>query len=390
MNIGFFSDTYHPDINGVVPSIRILEKKFKEQGHNLYIITSSKHEKTEDVKDIIMLSSLPLVFQPSYRLSTFYSVKDMKRIKELDLDIIHTHSEFSLGIFGLIAARELRIPVIHTFHTKWEDYLHYVTPRFISNREYAKKVTRQALRMFFKRCDCVIAPTAAMEQYIRDKCNIRTKPISVIPSAINLQPFHRENYTAEELNELKDEFNIREKKVLLTIGRIAKEKNIDITIKYLPRIFKENPDAVMLIIGDGPELSNLKKLASDLSISDKVIFAGKKPWEMIGKYYNIGDVFINSSTSETQGLTYIEAMAAGVPIVVKKADNLTGMVTDGENGYIFNQNSEIVDKVNYVLKNEPSVKKIIINGLTTSEQYSPDVFASRILSLYNQAIDRFV
>lgn len=312
MKIGIFTDAYYPTTSGVVTSIRMVEEEMKKRGHEVYIFAPTKSEPTCD-ENLYMLRSMPLFVAKEYknRIATFYSRPISKQIKEIGLDIIHTQDEFSLGLFGKIISRKYDIPFIHTYHTMWEDYLHYIVPIKGGRHIYTKRFARVLSKNFARKAECIIAPSKKTEKYLRYRCKIKNKPIYVIPTGINIEPFNRSNFTDEQRNELKKSLGIdKDDKIVLFIGRVAEEKSINIILDSLPEVFNKLPKTKFLIVGDGPSVSDLKEQAIKLNIQDKVIFAGKQPWEKVPLYYNIGDVFVNASITETQGLTFIEAMAS--------------------------------------------------------------------------------
>lgn len=312
MKIGIFTDAYYPTTSGVVTSVRMVEKEMKKRGHEVYIFAPTKSEPTDN-QNLYMLKSMPLLVAKEYknRIATFYSRTISNQIKDLGLDIVHTQDEFSLGLFGKIISWKYNIPFIHTYHTMWEDYLHYIVPVKGGRHIYTKRFARSFSKSFASKAECIIAPSKKTEKYLRYRCKIKNKPIYVIPTGIDIEPFQRSNYADEQKNKLRESLGIKkDDKVILFIGRVAEEKSIDVILNCLPEVFKTIKNSKFLIVGDGPSKGDLESLANKLNIQDKVIFAGKQPWENIGLYYNIGDVFVNASMTETQGLTFIEAMAS--------------------------------------------------------------------------------
>ena len=388
MKIGIFTDTYNPVTSGVVTSINMIEQEMKKRGHQVYVFTTSKSIQPNENQTLYMLNSIPLLIAKQYknRVATFYSREIAKQIKELNLDIVHTQSEFSLGAFGKIISRKYDIPFIHTYHTMWEDYVHYITP--IKGRNiYLKRLVRKFSRRFLRKAECVITPSNKTAKYLKYKCNVKNKPIYVIPTGIDIKPFSKSNFTLEEKNKLKESLGIKPKeKVILFLGRVATEKSIDVIMNVMPSIFNEYPNCKFLIVGDGPSKKDLQEQAKELNIQDKVIFTGKIPYNDVPKYYNLGDVFVNASLTETQGLTFIEAMAAGIPVVAKYAPNLSEYIKNGKNGILVKKNT---DFKNYILKlfnDEKMVNSLINNGYQTAKEYSIEQFGDKLEMLYTEII----
>lgn len=389
MRIGIFTDTYHPDINGVVTSIKMLEQEMKKRGHEVFIFSPTKHEPTEN-QNLFMLKSIPLLLAKkyNYRIATFYSRSIAKQIKDLNLDVIHTQSEFSLGHFAKIISRKYNIPLVHTYHTMWEDYVHYVVPTKNGRNIYPKRFCRKYSKRFVSKADAIISPSKKTEKYLKYRCKIKNKDIFIVPTGINLEPFRKENFTEEMKDNLKKEIGLsKEDKVILFVGRIAEEKSIDILIKGMPEILKKEPNAKFVIVGDGPSVEDLKNLAASLNISDKVIFTGRQPWEKIAIYYSIGDVFVNASTTETQGLTFVEAMAANLPVCAKYDTNLDNIIKNNETGMFFLLDKDYPKTVLKILSNEKLRDKLSKNGLQKAEKYSVKYFGESLEKVYNFAID---
>ena len=389
MKIGIFTDTYNPTVSGVVTSINMIEQEMKKRGHEVYVFAPSKSIQPNDNQSLYMLKSMPLLVARQYknRLAAFYSRDIAKKIKEIGLDIVHTQSEFSVGLFGKIISRKFDIPFIHTYHTMWEDYLHYIIPVKGTRNIYPKRFARTLSRTFARKAECIITPSKKTEKYLKYKCKIKNKPIYIIPTGIDIEPFNSNNFSKEDRDNLKEKLGIKkDEKVILFLGRIGEEKSIDVIMENMPTIFKTIKNAKFLIVGDGPSKEPLEEQAKSLNISDKVIFTGKVPWNEVPKYYNLGDVFVNASLTETQGLTFIEAMAAGIPIVAKYAPNLTEFITNNKNGILVKKNADFSKAIINVLTNKKLSQKLAANGLETAKSYSVQEFGDKLEMLYTEII----
>jgi len=384
MNIGIFTDAYYPQINGVVISTVILKEELENLGHKVTVITVSDPNIDNDQSDVLRLRSIPFAVLPNFRVGQVYSHKMMKEIKALNLDIIHTQTEFSLGIFARIIAKKLHIPIVHTYHTMYEDYTHYFSPKRMEKT--AKRMTQKLSCYLCRTVDSVVVPTKKVEDKLVDYGF--KKDINVIPTGVNLRPFEPSQYSQSDISHTRRELNLdQHEKVILFVGRLAKEKSIDVIIKSMPDVLKENPSTKLVIIGDGPEMKNLKTLASDLECLDSVLFAGKKPWATIGKYYQIASVFVSASTSETQGLTYIEAMAARKPVIAKFDTNLEQTITDGVTGRFFYEDSELGLLLNNVLRDELLSRYLAKNGYDSVKNASSVEFGKSIEKVYKNTLN---
>lgn len=393
MKIGIFTDAYNPTTSGVVTSINMLEQEMKKRGHEVYVFAPSKSTaKPNEKQYLYMLHSMPLLVAKQYknRIATFYSREIANKIKELNLDIVHTQSEFSLGLFGKIIARKFNIPFIHTYHTMWEDYMHYIIPIKGTRNIYPKRFARTISKNFVTKAECVITPSKKTEKYLKYRCKVNNKPIFVIPSGVDTTAFKKSNFTDDARNKLKESLGIKEdEKVIFFLGRMGEEKSIDVVMNNMPYIFKKNPKVKFLLVGDGPAKQSLEEQVKKLNISDKVIFTGKIPWKEIPKYYNIGDVFVNASLTETQGLTFIEAMGAGLPIVARYAPNLAEFIKHNENGMLAKNESDLANYILAILDNDELSKKLEQGGYKTAIEYSTKKFGDRLELLYSEVIKNY-
>ncbi len=392
MKIGIFTDAYNPVTSGVVTSINMLEREMKKRGHEVYVFAPSKSIQPKENQNLYMLKSMPLIVARQYknRLAAFYSREVAKKIKELNLDIVHTQSEFSLGLFGKIIARKYHIPFIHTYHTMWEDYIHYIIPIKGGRNIYTKRFARTFSKNFVTKAECIIAPSKKTEKYLKYKCKVKNKPIYIIPTGIDIKPFEKENFSEQERTKLKESLGIQpDEKVILFLGRVAEEKSIHILLESMPLIFKQAPKTKFLVVGDGPSKEDLMEQAKKLKIENQVIFTGKIPWIDVPKYYNIGDVFVNASITETQGLTFLEAMASSVPIVAKYAPNLAEFITHNKNGILVKHDADFAKSILNVLENDALRNKLITNGLITAKQNSSEEFGDKLEMLYQEIIDLY-
>ncbi len=376
MNIGIFTDTYFPQINGVSTSVRILSDELTRLGHKVYIFTTSDPQAGENPQ-IFRLPSMPVVFLKSHRLALVYPPKLLSKLKYLELDIIHTQTEFTLGFFGKLIADFYKLPHVHTYHTMYEDYVHYVAKGYL----ITPKMAQQYSRIFCNRADAVISPAEKTRLSLIEYGVER--PIHLIPTGVDFSPFAPGRFTVAELEAAKKELGINEDdRVIVTIARVAKEKSIDVVVKAMPEVLKQIPKAKFLIVGDGPVKEDLMDLSKRLGISKSVIFAGSRPWDIIGKYYQLGEVFVTASTSETQGLTYIEAVAAGVPVVARADSSIEGIIVNNETGYLFESEAGCAKCLCDALNDLANRPKICANAMSRISNLSSENFGKSISRLY--------
>lgn len=384
MNIAIFSDTYSPQVNGVVSSILTLEKKLREQGHQVYVFTISHPEAPKYEPYVHRMASIPFVFLKDHRVGIMYSNKAVKEVKKLKLDVILSQTEFSMGMFARLISKKLDIPIIHTYHTVYEDYMHYVSKGISLSPNIARKYSK----VFCNHVDGIVAPTKKTEKLLRSYGVKKT--IRIIPTGIDFTPFCPESYTNEEVEKLKDIFKIpKDHPIVLFVGRVAKEKSIDVLIKAMPKLLEQVPDARLVIVGDGPERLALEELAANLGVRDQVIFTGMQPWRTIGRMYQLGDVFVSASVTETQGLTFAEAMAAGLPVIAMEDESIAGFVRDGYNGQLFHNSDELAMQLVRVLSDKTYRQLLSDNARHSVKPLSAETFGHHAELFYKEVIAQY-
>lgn len=385
MNIGLFTETYYPEINGVAASVFVLKEELEKQGHNVYVFTTTSPGAPKNEKNVYRVHSLPCILISDRRVGMLYQRKIAAVIKKLNLDIIHTNTEFSLGVFGRIMAKELKIPIVHTYHTIYEDYTHYVTKGIILDNK-AKKAVRAFSKLCCNSVDEVIVPTEKVKELLQTY-HVK-KEIEIIPTGINLDKFNEFRYSNEEIDKLRAEYGIRKTdKVILYLGRLSQEKNIEELLRYIPAYLEKHSEVKFLMIGGGPDSSHLKEMVKGVPGEKSILFLGEKPYDEIGKYYQLGDVFVSASQSETQGLTFIEAMASGLPVIAKEDRCLEGILSEGKNGFFFRNDTEfyhVLDEVLYKGKTMMFQQ----NAKETAFRFSTHEFANEVLEVYTEVINR--
>jgi 1,2-diacylglycerol 3-alpha-glucosyltransferase len=381
MNVGIFTDTYPPQINGVATSTLLLARELRKRGHKVYVFTTS--DPGADIKEdgVFRMPSFPVPFSPSNRAAFFFSPLAMAQVGRLKPDIIHTQTEFSLGILGKVVSEFTRAPLIHTYHTMYEEYVHYIA----GGRIITKKAAQRYSRVFCNRAAAVIAPAEKAKNSLLSYGVIR--PVRVIPTGIDFGLFKRGSGAGESAARLKEKLGVPpEAPVVISIGRVAKEKSLDKIVRQWGKINAAAPGSRFVIVGDGPCLEELKNCAAELGVSDTVIFAGRRPWKDIGPYYRIGDLFVCASTSETQGLTYIEAMAAKTPVCAQKDDSVAGVLENGLTGWTFESEDTLAETVIKALKDPEGRKRAAEAAYRRIAPLSSENFAAAVETLYEDTI----
>lgn len=388
MRIGIFTDTYPPFINGVSTSIQMLENALRKKGHKVFIVTVNPDDRTfklENKDRVLRIPGIPIGIY-DYRLTTIYPIKAVNIIKEWDLDVIHTQTEFGIGTFARVIGKQLDIPVVHTYHTMYEDYVHYITKGYFDGA--SKKIVEYLTKFYCdKTIEELIVPTKKTYDLFKEKYKY-DRNVHIIPTGIEISRFYKEKINTEKLENLRNKLKIKKDDIVtLFIGRIAEEKSVDFLINNHVYLIKKNKNCKLLIVGDGPDLEKYKKLAIKNKIENNVIFTGKVKWEETPLYYNLADIFVTASHTETQGLTVIEAMAASVPVIALDDESFRNTVIDGLTGYLFKNKREYLNRMNELINSKEKRIKMGNQSRINSEQYSSKYFAERVLDVYKMALN---
>ena len=354
MKIGFFTDTYFPQVSGVATSIKTLKDELEKNGHEVYIFTTTDPNADKLEKDVIRMPSVPFISFKERRVVVRGMWYAYLVAKELELDLIHTHTEFGAGILGKMVAKKLKVPSIHTYHTMYEDYLHYIANGKVIRQSHVKYFSR----LFVNHTTGVVCPSERVIDTLRSYGV--TAPLRVIPTGIEIEKFRRPDITKEDIHKLRTSLDIQEDDLMiLSLSRISYEKNIQALINGFPQVIDKYPNARLVIVGNGPYVEELKELIKELEIESFVQFTGEVDNKDVALYYQSADYFVCASTSETQGLTYTEAMAAGTPCVVEGNDYLNRLFNHPSLGKTFETDEDfapaLIDYIEAKVEKDPEV-----------------------------------
>jgi 1,2-diacylglycerol 3-alpha-glucosyltransferase len=384
MKILITSDFYLPTITGVTNVILVLKDVLEKKGHDVRILTFKKCKKSyyDTKQKVYFFRSLKFQF---YKDSlNGINTKDplMNEIYTWKPDIIHSQTEFFSMRFAKKIAKQLSCPIIHTCHTNFERHnknfhmgknLYMFIVKFLLKKSLAYPVVK------------LITPSKTTKD-LMETYNLNL-PISVIPSGIDLKKFTTP-IDDKVINEIKNKYNIKKDKFnLITISRLSEEKHVDDLIKFFSKLVKTNNKIQLIIVGDGPEMQKLVNLTIKLELSNNIIFCGAISPDIINLYYKLGNLFISAATKETQGLTYYEALASGLPIICKNDPVLDGLLIDNYNGYIFNTEKEFLDIINNLVNNPEHLESMKNNTKDSVTNINLEQFANNIINEYNSLIE---
>jgi len=392
MRVGIFTESYPPLVNGVSTSILMLEHALTKLGHEVFIITVSDNKKDYALENNGHILRLPSVNLANCydKMTSVYPIKAVNMIKKMNLDVIHSNVEFTVGIFARVVSEQLSIPLVHTYHTNWEDYTHYITKNKKILDDICKKLLKY-LVVFFedKTVTELIVPSNKIYNLFKDKYKF-TKNIHIIQTGIETSKFYKENFNQKDINSLKKKLGIKKKDfVVMTVSRLAKEKSVDRIINNHKELVKKYSNMKLLIVGDGPDIDKLKDEAKSLGVSDSVIFTGKVPLSDIPIYYQLGNVFVTASKSETQGLTVVEAISSSLPVVAVKDDSFVNSVIEDFNGFVFTDDEKYINSISKLYEDKELYNRLSNQSRLLSEDFSSEYFALKVLKVYETAIENY-
>ena len=387
MRIGLFTDSYPPYINGVSTSVATLKRALEKQGHIVYVVTVSnnalKYEYDQEER-IVKVPGIPIGIY-DYRLSRIYPLSMINTMKNWHLDVVHSHTEFGIGILARLFAKQFNIPLVHTYHTLYEDYTHYITHGYFEKS--SKKIVEYLTKFYCdKTATELIVTTNKIYKLFREKYKFE-KNIHIVPTGMEVEKFFKENVNYKDVDRLKRKLGIQRKDfVILFFGRLASEKNVEFLINCQKELVKKIKNIKLLIVGDGPDKEKYEELSKENGLEGSIIFNGKAAWEEMPIYYHCADLFATASTTETQGLTVIEAMASGVVPLCIEDEAFLSTVTADLNGIIFKDEKEYCEAVLKLYKDNQLRSKISNQARVQAEHCSSKTFADRVLEVYERAI----
>ena len=381
MKILLTTDWWTPAVNGVVRSVTLLRRELMARGHDVKVLTLSPTNHSYEENGVIYLGSLSADrVYPGARVRFAAWNRWMRVLTDWRPDIIHSQCEFSTFLPAWRLARRCGCPLVHTYHTAYEDYTRYIIPSQRCGRVAVKELTR----LFSGRCDAIIAPTGKVADLLEHygvSC-----PVYTVPTGIDLTAFHPIDDARRPA--LRRALGLPEnERILVSIGRLAAEKNHGELLRLLAREPAESRP-LLLFVGDGPARAQLEQQAADLGLVDRVMFAGMVPPAEVVRYYQAGDAFVCASQSETQGLTYAEALAAGLPVLCRADPCLDGVIRQGENGWQYRTEEEFLRRVEEILDDPARAAELRPTAAASAEPFSAERFARRVERVYLDQISR--
>jgi len=389
MRIAIFSDTFLPQLNGVATTVYQSAKSLAQRGHKVMIFTVSKNFFAKqlgnsDIKNlqIISLPSVPALVYSKERFHIPFSATYF-RLKKFAPDVIHVHTPFGSGWMGVQGSKKLGVPLVGTHHTFYDDYLKHVKMDY----GWGKKLSWKATAAFYNKCDLVLSPTKFLAEMLVK--NGLKKPVDLLQNSIDMNLFKPAASLTEKEN-LKKNRGIREQAIIFE-GRLSYEKSIDQVVRAFSLMLKKRPGLKLILAGDGPEKSNLEKLAENLKIKDDVIFTGFIPYgKKVVETYQANDIFITASKSENMPVSILEAMGCGLPLVAVREKGLSELVQDNVNGFFARTDDpqDLAEKTLDLLSDAELLKKFGENSRKMALEYSEETVTAKLEEAYEKVINQ--
>jgi 1,2-diacylglycerol 3-alpha-glucosyltransferase len=365
MKIAFFTDTYEPQINGVVKSIKSFENILRKKGHEVFVFCPKGSARYD--KHVFPIESFSLPTYPEYRVG-LPSFDVVDKLKEIKPDVIHVHSPAPVGAIGLGLGKIFKIPVVMTYHTLLTEYFDYV-----GIEKTNKRVAERFTKWFFRKASLIVTPSESTKSLLKSY-GIKTD-IIVIPNPLEVSRIR------------KGKKRKNSKPIVLHVGRLCKEKRIDVVLRSFKKVLQEK-EANLIITSDGPYREQLEDIAKNLGIEKNVKFTGYLSGRSLANLYSKADIFVSASDTETQGIVLLEAFASGCPVIVRNAMGFKDYVVDKKNGLLFNDENDLTKKILLLLNNKALRNRLVKNGFETIEDFTISSSSDKIEFLYNDAVKR--
>lgn len=378
MRIAIFSDSALPILNGVSVSINSLVTELRNLGHSVTIFTAAYYAHKDPDPNTYRFRALPTPWAKNYPLAVPPFIGMLRKFRRHHFDLIHTHTPFTVGFVGLRWAESHNIPVVATYHTLYDRYTHYIP---LLPRRYVRFKIAKHTNFYYNKVSHVITPSHAAYRWLR-RHSVQT-PITVIPTGAPPRGF-------VERAEVRHELGMPpEQRIMLYVGRIAKEKNLSTLFEMAALAFPHDPRLRLWLVGDGPYRSQCAQMARDHGIGDRVVFAGFVPREQVDRFYAAADIFVFSSITETQGLVVQEAMTYGLPAIAVAGGGASAGIQNGINGFIVKNDAKaFAAKVLHVMSNQALYEELAHGASTTVRQWTSHQMAENVLGVYDQVLRR--
>jgi 1,2-diacylglycerol 3-alpha-glucosyltransferase len=382
MHIAFFSNYYLPVVNGVVRSVDTFRQELSRLGHNVFIFAQQDNDYEDDNPFIYRYPALSLPLSTSVPAAIPVSAFIDRLLPSLKLDVIHSHHPILLGQTAAKKASELELPLVFTFHTQYQEYIHYFPLPQEIVQDFLKDLVQNWLVDYMRQCQHVVIPSESMRNVLEQDYGLRAR-YTVVPTGIQV-----DRYATADGEGLRKRMKWQEEQVVISIGRLAAEKNWETFLRAAAEVYRDHPTLRVVLIGDGPQREALEDLVNELGMTDRVTFTGEVPFDDIPAYLKAADLFAFASTTETQGLVTMEALAAGLPVAAVDASGTRDVLEDGKQGFLVEDDPQaLAAAIKEVLESQKSRDQFHRAALERAKSFDIQHLAEKLLDVYQQAIE---
>ncbi len=388
MRIVLFTETYLPYINGVVTHIKVLKDGLIARGHEVLIVCPDPDAKKHYLLDGVLhcpARRLKKKILYGYSVSKLDSKTRMNYIREFNPDVLHMHQEFSMGIFAVRASKRLKKPLVYTLHTMYDEYSFYLAPPIFS--PIVCFFFHIYIHFLTRRVSIITSPSIKAKAFLK-KCFIR-KDVEIIPNSIDFEEFNPKKITTKEISSIKKKLGIKNNMITgIFVGRLGKEKSIDLLLDYLAPILKNTKNLRLIIVGDGPEYNFLTSKAKELDMEDNILFTGSIPHDKVVPYFLAGDFFITASITEMMSISMLEGMALGLVPVLRYDEVNFKQIEDGVNGFIYRDTLELEKIIKNLMQMCKEERLILREKVRASVKDKGSLeLADYMIKVYEKSID---
>lgn len=380
LRIGFFTDFYLPMVNGAVVSIELLVRSLRAAGHHVTVFAPRFPGYRDFDEEVHRIPAVRYLQIPPVYIAVPGTPRVTLELRRTQLDILHVHSPLSIGLLAYFTARVKKVPLIYTNHCSITDYTHYLKVGGQTRPVIwaAGKFSSASANL----SDQVVVPSAKFKRVLQEQ-NVH-RPIHIIPYGIELGNF----YEKKPIGAYRSQLGMGpDAHLLLYVGRLAPEKRVDILIEAFAYVAARFPDAYLVIAGDGDTRPGLEAQAAATGYSGRIRFLGMVSRNDLPNLLHDAALFLSASTSETQCIALLEAIAAGLPVVAVWDDAFDGMLVDGVNGYIAPRDPESFGvTICNLLADRAARQRFGQNSTELSRKFSIEAQVSALTELYRATI----
>ena len=392
MKIAMMTNNYKPFVGGVPVSVERLTEGLRERGHEVCVF-APEYKGYEDVygEDVVRYHSSNRKLKNGMAFPGIWDSRLKEEFEWREFDLIHVHHPMLIGNVAVHLSRTYQIPLVYTYHTRYEEYLHYID--WFSSKGYGRqkcmKVCKRLLpyymNSYMRKCDLVLAPSVGMRKYIESQ-EVET-PVRVLPTGLDDSAYKEEK---EKSGEIRNQILSEKKYLFCTMSRLEKEKNLYFLLRCIQSLKKRMGEEFrFMIVGGGDERNELETYARELGIEEVTVFVGEVPNQEVKHYLFASDSFLFASKSETQGIVLSEAMAAGLPVVAVSACGVDDIVKNGRNGFLTEEKEEeFASRIEELVQNKVKYEKMKEEARKTAWNYQMSYITTEAETYYRMLLER--